>query len=80
MENTIPKQALMMLLIVFSAHVSASQARVLRGDHVRITSGIDSRVLLRELGFDLSKLRGHEGRVLVDSDRVSPGGPDPQHH
>lgn len=43
---------------------------------------IDGRHLLRELGVDLSKWKkGNNGRLLAaDTDRVAPGGPDPQHH
>ncbi|XP_010542729.1 PREDICTED: CLAVATA3/ESR (CLE)-related protein 5-like [Tarenaya hassleriana] len=80
MASLIIKQAFLMLLIVFSGNVFTSRARVLRGDHVRTTNEMDSRILLRKLGFDLSKIKGYEGRVMVESDRVSPGGPDPQHH
>ncbi|KAL0863660.1 hypothetical protein Bca101_042778 [Brassica carinata] len=55
-------------------------ARILHDDRVANMGAIDSHALLRELGFDLSKFKGHNERVLVNSDRVSPGGPDPQHH
>ncbi|CAH2059958.1 unnamed protein product [Thlaspi arvense] len=59
----------------------STQARILHADRVPNMGNMDSQVLLRELGFDLSKFKGHnDRRFLVDSDRVSPGGPDPQHH
>ncbi|VVB07556.1 unnamed protein product [Arabis nemorensis] len=81
MANLILKQTLIILLIIFSSSTLSSQARILRADHAATMGNMDSQVLLRELGFDLSKFKGHnEGRFLVDSDRVSPGGPDPQHH
>ncbi|KAL1190655.1 CLAVATA3/ESR (CLE)-related protein 6 [Cardamine amara subsp. amara] len=81
MANMILKQSLIILLILFSSSFLKSQARILRADRAATMGNMDSQVLLHELGFDLSKFKGHnEKRFLVDSDRVSPGGPDPQHH
>ncbi|CAH8355594.1 unnamed protein product [Eruca vesicaria subsp. sativa] len=79
MANLILKRTLIILLIIFSSIIS--EARILQADHVANMGNIDSEVLLRELGFDLSKFKSYnERRFLVDSERVSPGGPDPQHH
>ncbi|CAL9235065.1 hypothetical protein ISN44_As09g015030 [Arabidopsis suecica] len=81
MANSILKQSLIILLIIFSSPILTSQARILRTYHHTAVGNMDSQVLLRELGIDLSKFKGNnERRFLVDSERVSPGGPDPQHH
>ncbi|KFK31239.1 hypothetical protein AALP_AA6G086500 [Arabis alpina] len=81
MANLILKHSLIILLIIFSSSFLSSQARILRADQAATMGNMDSQVLLRELGFDFSKFKGHnERRFLVESDRVSPGGPDPQHH
>ncbi|KAG7568810.1 hypothetical protein ISN45_Aa04g015950 [Arabidopsis thaliana x Arabidopsis arenosa] len=81
MANSILKQSLIILLIIFSSPIFSSQARILRTHHHTAVGNMDSQVLLRELGIDLSKFKGNnERRFLVDSERVSPGGPDPQHH
>lgn len=39
----------------------------------------DTKTILRKLGYDEPKLEYYR-RMLVDSERVSPGGPDPHHH
>ncbi|CAN8247571.1 unnamed protein product [Cochlearia groenlandica] len=76
MANLILKQTLIILLIIFSSLVSSSQARILHAT----MENMDSQILLHELGFDLSKFKSPNERFLLDSERVSPGGPDPQHH
>ncbi|MBA0557242.1 hypothetical protein Goshw_011706 [Gossypium schwendimanii] len=56
--------------------MSSSQAQSL------VQKKISSRLLLRELGYDRNKLE-HYRQVFAlkaDSDRVSPGGPDHEHH
>ncbi|OMO93851.1 hypothetical protein CCACVL1_06325 [Corchorus capsularis] len=71
---------LMIFLIVILSLMS-SQARILKGERA-MQKNIDNQLLLHELGFDLSKLKAYRKMSTPEprSDRVSPGGPDPQHH
>ncbi|KDP31777.1 hypothetical protein JCGZ_12238 [Jatropha curcas] len=75
MANPTGKQALVLFLIVFMVLMIRSEARVHRKE-------LDSRQLLREMGYTGSKLEYHRRISLLNSDidRVSPGGPDPEHH
>ncbi|OMO92433.1 hypothetical protein COLO4_17611 [Corchorus olitorius] len=41
---------------------------------------VDSSAILKKLGYDLSKIAYYRRMLNGDPDRVSPGGPDPQHH
>lgn len=76
---------LMLFFIVFSLLFMSFQARILHDEQQAnaMQSNIDSQLLPRELGFDLTKLKHYErlsSTIHRESDRVSPGGPDPQHH
>ncbi|WCJ30922.1 CLAVATA3/ESR-RELATED 5 [Euphorbia peplus] len=70
------KQLLLSLMIVFLMFSMKSDARYLRKE-------LDSRLLLLEMGYTESKLEYHR-RITEQTpgaiDRVSPGGPDPEHH
>ncbi|CAN1123356.1 CLAVATA3/ESR (CLE)-related protein 6 [Linum perenne] len=99
MAATTPKgnmTTLVFIALFFSILICSSHARILRAqrhdDEVTGTSAAGvphhehasrSRSLLRELGFDDSKLM-HYKRLSVAqkiaSDRIAPGGPDPHHH
>jgi hypothetical protein len=69
-----------LLTIISTLFMSFSQARIVHGEKV-MQKNIDSKQLLQELGFDLSKLENFQRRSLGDPyDQVVPGGPDHQHH
>jgi len=72
----------MVLLFLFSAIFLTSEARILKGGQALQGNANNSRHLLLELGFDLSKLEHYRrlSTIGVASDRLSPGGPDPHHH
>ncbi|CAL1378940.1 unnamed protein product [Linum trigynum] len=88
MAASIPKGTMILLFVVFFVFCTFSQARVLREQQQDETAGAvavgsRSRNLLRELGFDDSKLEHYKKlsyHLEISSDRISPGGPDPHHH
>uniref|UniRef100_A0A6N2MNW8 CLAVATA3/ESR-like protein n=1 Tax=Salix viminalis TaxID=40686 RepID=A0A6N2MNW8_SALVM len=76
-------RAMILLLMVFLSGIFlTSQSRILKGDQAMQGNVKSSRDLLLELGFELSKVEHYQKLSAhgADSDRLSPGGPDPQHH
>lgn len=77
MANSTSVQILILILLILSVVVTNSE--IVEGYQGRkiLQKRIDSRSILRELGYNLSKLK----YTRRDSaDRVSPGGPDPHHN
>ncbi|EEF37260.1 conserved hypothetical protein [Ricinus communis] len=72
MANSTAKCLLILSMIVFMILIMRSEARV----------ELNSRLLLRDMGYTESKLEHHRriSRLNSDTDRLSPGGPDPEHH
>ena len=72
---------LILFLVVFTVLFKGSHGRILRGPPA-MKKNIDSRLILLELGYDLAKLSTSKAGTTggVGSDRISPGGPDPQHN
>ncbi|XVF60907.1 hypothetical protein PTKIN_Ptkin08bG0085700 [Pterospermum kingtungense] len=73
-----------MLFLILSSMLSmSSQARFLhREKGIQTHENSESQFLLHKLGFDLHQLKRYQKLSTrgANSDRVSPGGPDPQHH
>lgn len=77
MANSTSVQILILILLILSVVVTNSE--IVEGYQGRkiLQKRIDSRSILRELGYNLSKLK----YTRRDStDRSSPGGPDPHHN
>ncbi|GMI99319.1 hypothetical protein HRI_003601200 [Hibiscus trionum] len=74
--------ALTVFLILVSMLPMSSEARILRPAESDTQSVSDTQHLLHKLGFDLRRLNRYQESAtrVSSSDRVSPGGPDPQHH
>ncbi|XP_058005409.1 CLAVATA3/ESR (CLE)-related protein 5-like [Hevea brasiliensis] len=85
-NNTITLKGLVAFLMIFSALLWSSQAVRILKEEVEQANQKNNRLLLHELlGFDdLSKFKRHQkslsSTLRLGGDRVSPGGPDPQHH
>ncbi|KAI3800829.1 hypothetical protein L1987_28926 [Smallanthus sonchifolius] len=65
----------MLLILLVFAHLSKSEATSFRG-----VNSFDSRQIFSKLGYDLSKMKHDNRRILTGTDQIAPGGPDPQHH
>lgn len=70
----------LLILLIFSVHVISSVAKNF-DNRKTLKKRIDSAAILREMGYDMAKLKvkGYI-RDAEDKDRVTPGGPNGQHH
>ncbi|KAG2687779.1 hypothetical protein I3843_09G067300 [Carya illinoinensis] len=80
------KASILIVLLILSAHVRGLDALNYQG-RKNLRKSINSGSLLRELGFDLSKINLNKKRALItdngtstEADRVTPGGPGHIHH
>ncbi|KAK5802095.1 hypothetical protein PVK06_029677 [Gossypium arboreum] len=77
-SSTLASTSIAFLILFFMLHMSCD-ARILKIPETHMHS---KQLLLLKLGFDLHQLKRYENNSthVSASDRVSPGGPDPQHH
>ncbi|OIT28328.1 hypothetical protein A4A49_18960 [Nicotiana attenuata] len=76
------KSLMLAFLFIFFlfCHFITSEARIL-GDLPNVVTKYDSHFVLSKAGFSLKEIEEYKRRSLKGgSDRVAPGGPDPQHH
>ncbi|XP_057996582.1 CLAVATA3/ESR (CLE)-related protein 7-like [Hevea brasiliensis] len=79
--NATVMRASMLILLILSVNVVNLEALSFRGSRP-IHTRIDSSSLLERLGYDLSKMKHVMKEKVMDTStsRVSPGGPNPDHH
>lgn len=74
------------IVLLLSAFVVSSEARFAQNNFAATPNNrIDTRFFLRKSGYDRSKLEFYRRKLILDSgarvpEKVSPGGPDPEHH
>ncbi|XWS10950.1 hypothetical protein CRYUN_Cryun38cG0042400 [Craigia yunnanensis] len=70
---------LLFMIILLMLVMRNSEARSNHGIST-MAEKIDSKTILEKLGYDVSKIAYYRRMLGSDPVRVSPGGPDPQHH
>ncbi|KAJ0045985.1 hypothetical protein Pint_04688 [Pistacia integerrima] len=82
MANLSKTKVFSVSLVMFLVLVVISEAQVSAGIPAALAEKIDSKLILRKLGYDVSKLERYGRKLMLGSgtQRVSPGGPDSQHH
>lgn len=81
MPNSTIMQASLAIFLILSANaINFAEAKISYGGRKTMQKRIDSQSILHALvGYDPSEMK-HDKRMLTDAERVSPGGPDPQHN
>lgn len=71
----------LMCIVIFAMLVSNSEARVYYMQST-MQKHVGSQLYFRSFGVDELKLKHYQKRSMLDASatRVSPGGPDPEHH
>ncbi|KAG8637172.1 CLAVATA3/ESR (CLE)-related protein 5-like [Manihot esculenta] len=77
-----PSLVLVFIVVTTLMLVASAEAPLPHHESSFIPRKMDSGRILRELGYDGSRLEHHRMRFMqgADPQRESPGGPDPQHH
>lgn len=75
--STIMRTLMLTILLILSIHVSG-----LEGSSKAMHARINSRTILRELGYDMpnNEVIEHSYRRSTEVDRKAPGRPDHQHN
>ncbi|PON77877.1 CLAVATA3/ESR (CLE)-related protein [Parasponia andersonii] len=75
-STLIMRASMLTILLILLVHVSGME-----GSQKSMQPRIDSRAILRGLGYDMPNKVGikHSNRRSME-DRKAPGGPDPQHN
>ncbi|TMW98713.1 hypothetical protein EJD97_003615 [Solanum chilense] len=81
MANSSSKMLLILFMIIFLfCHFISLEGRILDDLQV-VQNKYDSHFVLSKAGFSPTEIEEYTRRSLKGgSDRVAPGGPDPQHH
>lgn len=70
----------LILLLVFAQISSASAASTSYRGTKSMQKSIDSKQILHEISDELRRMMHDNRRVMANTHREAPEGPDPQHH
>ncbi|XP_050370854.1 CLAVATA3/ESR (CLE)-related protein 5-like [Argentina anserina] len=81
-SNQLIRVSVLIMLLIWSFHGATGSEGEGYGGRKTMQKRINSKTILRELLGDLSKMekQHYKTRRTLFGDRVSPGGPDPQHN